>query len=133
LISDVTSLEVNVAKSISEIKELPSTISQIDLNESDAKVWLVYQWGDRLYTEVNKTLYVYELGDLTSSPATYPLGNRCYSALITDNFLYLGGDHELHIFEVNPSPNEPLRPVTKITTAEGVLKILRVCDELLLG
>jgi hypothetical protein len=89
--------------------------------------------GDRLYTEADDTLYVYSVGDLTSPSATYPLGGECFSALISDNRLYLGGEYKLHIFEVTPSLTEPLRPVTKITTEISVFKILRVGDDLLLG
>jgi hypothetical protein len=93
----------------------------------------VYLWGDRLYTEADKTLYVYSVDDLTSPSATYPQLDYCYSALITENRLYLGGVYKLHIFEVTPSLTQPLTPVTKIPTKSYVFKILRVGDELLLG
>ena len=86
-----------------------------------------------MYTEADETLYVYSFSDLTSPSATYPLGDKCNSALITDNRLYLGGNNELHIFEVTPSLTEPLTPVTKIPTKSYVNKILRVGDDLLLG
>ena len=86
-----------------------------------------------MYTVVDKTLRVYSLSDLTSPSASYPLDNKCYSALITENRLYLGGVCELQIFEVTPSLTEPLRPVTKIPTEHYVSKILRVGDDLLLG
>ena len=86
-----------------------------------------------MYTEADNTLYVYSLGDLTSPCATYPLDNKCYSALITENRLYLGGNNELHIFEVTPSVSEPLTSVTEILTKSIVNKILRVGDDLLLG
>jgi hypothetical protein len=88
-----------------------------------------------LYTETDKTLYVYSMNDLTSPSATYQLGDEewCYSALICDNRLYLGGYYKVHIFEVTPSLTEPLIPVTKIPTKSDVFKILRVGDELLLG
>ena len=76
---------------------------------------------------------MYSLGDLTSPTATYPLDVNCYSALITDNRLYLGGVYKLHIFEVTPSLTQPLTPVTKIPTKDTVYKILRVGDDLLLG
>ena len=85
-----------------------------------------------MYTEADKTLYVYSLSNLISPSATYPLG-KCYSALITENRLYLGGNFKLHIFEVTPSLTEPLTPVTKIPTKRSVFKILRVGDDLLLG
>jgi hypothetical protein len=86
-----------------------------------------------LYTEVDKTLNVYSVGDLTSPSATYPLGGQCGSGLITENRLYLGGHYKLHIFEVTPSLTEPLTPVTQIPTKSYVYKILRVGDDLLLG
>ena len=105
----------------------------IDLPESTDKIWSVYLWGDRLYTEADKTLYVYSLSNLTSPSATYPLDAKCYSALITENRLYLGGACELHIFEVTPSLTEPLTPVTKIRIKDPARKILRVGDDLLLG
>jgi hypothetical protein len=105
----------------------------IDLPESTNYVAFVYLWGDRLYTEVDKTLYVYSVGDLTSPSATYPLGGFSGSGLITENRLYLGGQYKLHIFEVTSSLTEPLTPVTKIPTKNYVNKILRVGDDLLLG
>jgi hypothetical protein len=86
-----------------------------------------------MYTEVDKTLHVYSLGDLSSPSATYPLEDFCYSGLFTDNRLYLGGEYKLHIFEVTPSLTEPLTRVTKIPTKSYVYKILRVGDDLLLG
>ena len=105
----------------------------INLPESVNVVDFVYLWGDRLYTEADKTLYVYSVTDLTSPSATYPLSQHCFSALITENRLYLGGVYELHIFEVTPSLTQPLTPVTQIPTKSLVLKILRVGDDLLLG
>jgi hypothetical protein len=107
----------------------------IDLPESADKVYFVYLFGDRLYTEVDKTLYVFFLSDLTCPSATYKLGGneKGYSALITENHLYVGGSSNLHIFEVTSSLNEPLIPVTKIPTNSLVFKILRVGDELILG
>jgi hypothetical protein len=105
----------------------------INLPESGRPVSFVYLWGDRLYTEADKTLYVYSVTDLTSPSATYPFDNKCYSALITEKRLYLGGVYKLHIFEVTPSLTQPLTPVTQIPTMEPVNKILRVGDDLLLG
>ena len=63
----------------------------------------VYLNGDRLYTERGKNLYVYSLSDLSSPIATYLLGENCYSAITTDNRLYLGGYNKLYIFEVASS------------------------------
>jgi hypothetical protein len=81
----------------------------------------------------DEILYVYSLGDLTSPCATYQLGDECYSGLITDNRLYIGGRLKLHVFEVTSSFTEPLKSVTKIPTESFVYKILRVGDDLLLG
>ena len=59
----------------------------------------MYLRGDRLYTEIDKTLLVYSMNDLSSSIATYPLGGSCYSGIISDNRLYLGGyDGKLHVY-----------------------------------
>ena len=89
--------------------------------------------GDRLYTETDKNLYVYLMSDLTSPIATYQLGGRCYSAMITDDHLYLGGHSKLHVFKITASPSQPLTPVTVITTKSMVNKLLRMSNELLLG
>jgi hypothetical protein len=110
----------------------------IDIPEGPHQLWLVFLFEDRLYTWANKTLYVYSVGDLTSPPATYPLADLdiCYSALIADNRLYLGGIGKLQIFEVTTSITEPLIPVTKISTNGGqcgVYKIMRVGDDIFLG
>lgn len=115
---DKASLLVNVPLAISKFIELPSGISMIDFPESIDPVWFVYLWGDRLYTETNYTLYVYSLTNLSSPSASYTLGynENVYSALITNNRLYVGGTKKLHIFEVTSSPTEPLIPITKIPT-----------------
>jgi hypothetical protein len=105
----------------------------IDFAESPDYVAIAYLWGDKLYTEADETLYVYSMGDLTSPSATYPLGVKCYSALITEKRLYLGAGSKIHIFEVTPSLTEPLTPVTQIPSKNWVYKILRVGDDLLLG
>ena len=84
---------------------------------NDDAVAFVYLNGDRLYTERGKNLYVYSLSDLYSPIATYPLGGQCFSAIITDNCLYLGGGYEkLHIFEVSDSISQPLKQVKVIDT-----------------
>ena len=117
-----------------ELRSSLIKIHLINLPESKYGVSFVYLWGDRVYTEADETLYVYSLSNLTSPSATYPL-DKCYSALITENRLYLGGACKLHIFEVTPSLTEPLTPVLKIPipTMSIVAKILRVGDDLLLG
>jgi hypothetical protein len=121
-----------VSRSLLHRNDLACTTSQVDLPGNDW-VMFVYLSGDKLYTEANKTLYVYSLDDLTSPSATYPIDTRCSSALITENRLYLGGQYKLQIFEVTPSLTEPLTPVTQIRTEDSVFKILRVGDDLLLG
>ena len=123
----------HIPKAQSIIEGLPCGISMIKYPESDNFVCFVYLWGGRLYTEVDKTLYVYSLGDLTSPSATYPLGDFIGSGLISENRLYLGGWNKLHIFEVTPSLTQPLTPVTEIPTKGRVFKILRVGNALLLG
>jgi hypothetical protein len=123
--------EDRVSRSLLHRKDLPCSTSQVDLSGND--VMFVYLSGDKLYTEADKTLYVYSLDHLTSTSATYQLGNPCFSGLITENRLYLGAVSELHIFEVAPSLTEPLTPVTQIPTKNWVNKILRVGDDLLLG
>jgi hypothetical protein len=124
--------EDRVSRSLLHRNDLPCTKSQVDLPGND-HVSFVYLSEDKLYTEANKTLFVYSLGDLTSPSATYPLDDDCHSALITENRLYLGGRCRLHIFEVTPSLTDPLIPVIQIPTKSLVLKILRVGDDLLLG
>jgi hypothetical protein len=73
------------------------------------------------------------LSDLSSPFATYPLASDCYTAIIIDNRLYLGGGYKLHIFEVTTSLTQPLKLVTVIETTSKVRKALRVGQELLLG
>jgi hypothetical protein len=98
------------------------------------EVYFVYLNGDRLYTGRGKNLYVYSLSDLYSPIATYPLGGWCFSGIITDSRLYLGGGgRKLHIFEVSASISQPLKKVKVIDTESWVNKILRVGQELLLG
>jgi hypothetical protein len=110
-----------VSRSLLHRNDLPCTSSQADIPGND-RVYFVYLSEDKLYTETDETLYVYSLDDLTSFSATYPLGvfGFCFSALITDNRLYLGGVRQLHIFEVTPSLTEPLTPVTQIPTMRDV-------------
>jgi hypothetical protein len=122
-----------VSYSLLHHKELTSTISQVDLPAGDGGVCFVYLNGDRLYTERGKNVYVYSLSDLYSPIATYPLGGRCYSGIITDNRLYLRAEKKLHIFEVSDSISQPLKHVKFIDTKDYVYKILRVGQELLLG
>ena len=89
----------------------------------------------RLYTEVDKSLQVYSLTDLSSTIASYPLGlcGVCSSGLIIDSRLYLGVRHSLIVYEVAPSLTEPLILVSTIRTEWPVYKIVRLGQELLLG
>jgi hypothetical protein len=118
---------------LNHLKELPSTVSQIYLPESNEPVYFVYLSGDRLYTATDKTLYVYSMSDHTSPIATYQLSGDCYSGIIADNHLYLGGKIKLFIFEITTSLTQPLLPVEVIETKYEVYKILRVKNELILG
>jgi hypothetical protein len=61
-----------------------------------------------LYTEADKTLYVYSMSDHASPIATYQLGGDCFSGIITDNHLYLGEEEKLHVFKVSSSLTQPL-------------------------
>ena len=105
--------EIRVSYSLSHIKELPTTISQIDLPLSYQAVAFVYLSGDRLYTAADETLYVYSMSDHTSPIATYQLGGElCDSGIITDNHLYLSdGRNKLRVFIVTTSLSQPLVPV----------------------
>ena len=105
--------EDRVSRSLLHRKDLPCTKTQVDIHDNDS-VFFVYLSQDKLYTQTDETLYVYSLDHLTSLCKTYPLDDKCTSALITDNRLYLGGVRKLHIFEVTPSLTEPLTPVTQI-------------------
>ena len=96
---------------LNHLKELPATVSQIDLTESYRLVFFVYLSGDRLYTAAGESLYVYSMSDHTSPIATYQLGGFCYSCIIAENHLYLGGFRKkLHVFEVTTSFTQPLIP-----------------------
>ena len=117
---------------LNHLKDLPYTVSQINLPESYQQVWFVYLSEDRLYTAADETLYVYSMSDHTSPIATYQLGGGCYSGIMSDNYLYLGG-WKLHVFEVTTSLTQPLVPVKVINTDDQVKKILRVDSELILG
>jgi ABC-type Fe2+-enterobactin transport system substrate-binding protein len=85
---------------LNHLKELPATVSLIDLPESKDKVHFIYLSGERLYTAAGETLFVFSMSDQTSHIATYYLGERyrCFSGIITDNHLYLGCDDKLHVF-----------------------------------
>ena len=67
-----------------------------------------------MYSAADKTLYVYQLSDLNSPIATYPLNDICNACIIADNRLYLGGNEMLHVYDVNNNSltTEPLVAVT---------------------
>ena len=88
----------------------------MDLSENDYVVNFVYLSEERLYTAADDTLYVYSMSDLTSPVATYPLCNECYSGMIIDDHLYLGGDEQLYVFKVTASLTQPFAPLKVITT-----------------
>jgi hypothetical protein len=118
---------------LNHLKELPATVSQIDLPESYKAVAFVYLSGDRLYTAADKTLYVYSMSDHTSPIATYQLGGWCHSGIIADNLLYLSVEKKLHVFEVTSSLTQPLVAAKVINTEQSVLKIFIVAHDLILG
>ena len=66
-------------------------VSQLDLPAGSSYVFCVYLSGDKLYSAVGKTLYVYLVSDITTHIATYSLIKGCFSAIISENRLYLGG------------------------------------------
>ena len=73
---------------------------------SNHNVKFVYLSADRLYTTVNNTLYVYSVSEFTSPIATYSIDfgwigyiRSCFSAMIIDDCLYLGGVKNLQIFK----------------------------------
>jgi hypothetical protein len=86
--------EDRVSRFLMHRKKLPCTISQVDLTTSGL-VHFVYLSGDKLYTAADSTLYVYLMSDITSPIATYSLTDECYSGIISENFLYLGGKYYL--------------------------------------
>jgi hypothetical protein len=117
---------------LDHIKEFPFTTSQLDLPRSN-KVFFVYLSGEKLYKASDKTLYVYLVSDITSPIATYSLSDACYSGMISDNRLYLGGRYYLKIFELTTSLTQPLKPVTLIETKHEVYKTMKNGNQLLLG
>ena len=124
-----------VSNSLSLLKNLSTTVCQINLPDGDwlNAVYFVCLSGDRLYTIVEHTLYVFSMSDYTSPISTYEIRGPCLSGIIIDNHLYLCGNKKLHVFEVTNSLTQPVIPVKVIDTMEYVGIILRVGNELLLG
>jgi len=89
------SFEERVSRSLLHINDLTHNNSQVDLPPESNYVSFVYLSGDKLYTAAYDTLYVYLVSDITSPIATYSLSGECYSGLISDDRLYVGGDYYL--------------------------------------
>ena len=94
----------------------------------------VYLNEDLLYTEVDKTLYIYSESNLSAPIASYKIDCNCYSCIIADNKLFLGGEKALYVFKVTAALlKQPLELLKKITTEDRVNKLLRVNHELLVS
>jgi serine/threonine protein kinase len=102
--------------SLKHANELSPTIFQVDLTDSNYMAWLVVLSGERLYTSIDKTLFVYSMSDLRSPLATYPLAWSCDSGLTFEDHLYVGARDNLYVFKVNNSMPQPLTPVKVIDT-----------------
>jgi hypothetical protein len=97
------SFEERISHSLLRIDESQCTTTPIDLPECDFQVSFLQLNEDILYTEVNKTLYVYQLSDLISPLEKIDLGGHCFSSFKSSNLLYLGGEKVLYIFKVETS------------------------------
>lgn len=85
-----------------------------------------------MYTEVDKNLYVYSTNNLSAPIASYKIDSHCYSCIIADNKLFLGGEKRIYVFKVTAALlKQQLELVKKITTESRVKKLLRVNHELL--
>jgi hypothetical protein len=71
-----------------------------------------------LYTAGDQTLYVYSVSDLTYPIATYQIDEdeKCFSVIITETYLYLGGIRKLQVYEVTTSLTQPLVSVLAINS-----------------
>lgn len=127
------SLEDRVSYSLLHHSKVPTQISQTDLPAGNGEVFFAFLNGDRLYTEIGETLYIYSAIDLSSPTASFHLGDRCISGIATEDRLYLGGGERLHVFEVTASMIQPLNFLIAIPTKSSVLIMQRVGHELLLG
>ena len=63
--------------SLDHIKDMPFTMSQIEFTKG---VDFVHLSGDRVYSSIDKTLYVYYLRYLTHPIATYQIDDKALSA-----------------------------------------------------
>ena len=133
---------LNLSEDVLEhIQELPFTISKVELPDIGNDVHLLLVSGDRLYTEADKTLYVYSLSDLTSPIATYDISGVCFSGLIADNRLFIAFSDrksyqyfmQIIICEISTSLTEPLKLLENIKTSQQIKKMIKVGQELFLG
>jgi hypothetical protein len=67
--------EDRVSQSLLHRNKVPYKTSKVDLPLGNDNVNFVYLSGDKLYTEKDKTLYVYLIRDTTSPIATYSLSD----------------------------------------------------------
>jgi hypothetical protein len=95
--------EDRVSRSLLHRNDLPCTTSQVDLPLDRDYVYFVCLSEEKLFTAAAKTLYVYLLSDTTSPISTYSLSDECFSGMISDNRLYLGGQKYLEIFDLATS------------------------------
>jgi hypothetical protein len=127
LIQNLLTAQSTCEDALLHIKELPSTLTDIDLGKQLSPVSFVLLSGNSLYTDSNRTLQVFSLTDLSASPpiASYPLEGDCFSGIVIGSRLYLGvSDNCLQVFEVSTSLTQPLTIVSVIRTTECVHKIL---------
>ena len=114
---------------LDHIELMPFTISQIDLPRRPRFILLN---GDRVYTAVRKTLYVYLIREPTDPIATYSLEDRWYLPLFVENRFYLCSGDNLLVFEVTPSLTCPLIEISEIKIKDYVKIMVRKGHELLL-
>jgi hypothetical protein len=125
---------------LDHIEDLPCTVSQIEFDASGKKhdcnfPFFVHLSGERVFTCIHYTLYVYSVKEFYFPIASYPLGDFCYSTQIFENCLYLVQEkiEFVKVFEVPTSLTEPLTFVTEIQTKAKVFNIFRNGYELLLS
>ena len=119
---------------LEHIEKLTCTITCVDLPETGFEVNFVLLSGDRLYTAADITLYVYLASDFTSPIATYVIPEKCWSGLIVNNCLFLGGgSSKIIVFEIGTSLTEPLKLLTSIKTEYSIIKVIKLGQELVLG
>jgi hypothetical protein len=119
---------------LGHIEELPRTITCVDLPGIGFEVNFVLLSGDRLYTAAYKTLFVYSASEFTSPIATYVIPVKCWSGLIVNNCLFLGGgSSKIIVYEISTSLSKPLKLLASIETRYFIIKVIKVGQELVLG